>query len=264
MYTNQGMSIKEIGKYFNVSNTPISRVLHANNAVKKADVGRYNAIYQINHNLFDIIDTEDKAWLIGFIASDGHVSKNNSIIFTQSEKQLDALQHVKRIFESDAKIKIKHIRGKHKETIAYSFSITSTYIANRLRMMGLNNQKSNGYDFEKLKSYIPNALMPHFLRGLFDGDGSIKYYKYPYFKKVNVHVGFTHTKDAVDFWWEYFKLGTKIVKETEKIFTAVTANRFKAEEIYHILYDDAHTYLKIKKDTFDEFLLKFHEDETKM
>ena len=120
--------------------------------------------------------------------------------------------------------------------------------------MGIGKNKSRGYDFYKVLSFIPNTYKRHFLRGMFDGDGSIRIYKYPYFKKHSVHFGFTNIYEAVYYMGEFLGLKTKIVKECEYAYTCVSANRGKIIEIYKSLYDGAKYFCKRKKDAFEQLI----------
>lgn len=259
-YQSTNITAEELSHKWGTSASNMHKFLKQNGCqLKWQHPARYNAKYSVDSHIFDTIDTENKAWRLGFIASDGHISKKNALMFSQSMQQIDGLEHLKVILNSNTPLRYKINKTTTNQYV--TLNITSKQLCDSLLKLGLNHQKSNNYDFKKLVSYIPQNLLHHFLRGLFDGDGSIRYYNYPYFKKTQVHVGFTHIYDAVVYWNDYFDIKTKIVKETNLVYTSVTENRYKAEQIYHCLYDDSTIYLNVKKLNFENFLNKFHEEE---
>lgn len=255
LYFNEHKTSSEIAKIYNgVNAITIRRALQRHGYTLRNE--NYNRIYNLDSECFDCIDSPNKAWAIGFIASDGHISKNMNLIFSQNISQKDGLEHLRKICKTNIPIKIKNKSYVH-------ISICCKHICQTLLSMGLTHNKSQYYDFDKLVSCIPQEFINDFLRGLFDGDGSICYYKYPYFKKHSVHVGFTHTLPAIKYWEKYFNTSTKLTKENDFVYTWKTSNRFLAEKIYHTLYDGAECYLSCKKNKFEEFLQIFHEEENK-
>ena len=246
MYYNRGMSTNEIGKYFGVWGTTISSNM-TRMGYKLRDVShdRCNALYALDDHIFDCIDSEEKAYLLGYIVTDGHVSKNNTLMFCAIDYDVDLLENAKRILKSTHKICAKSDKYR-------ILNIHSDYLCNKLREYGLNNRKSYGFDFQKILSCIPDDLKRHFIRGMFDGDGSITIYKYNYFKKHSYHFGFTCWKPVAEYVKAYFGLHTKMAKETESVYTVVSSCITDIIKIKNILYDNATVYCKRKYNTFQE------------
>ena len=254
LYYGEHLTCPEIARrYGNISSVVVQRALKRHGYKLRRE--RYNSRYDINIHTFDQIDSEGKAWALGFIAADGHVSAQGNLVFAQQRSQKDALEQVRSICESNAPI------GSKASGNAVTLCICSKTLCERLVSMGLNHQKSHGYDFDKLLSYVPQDLLTHFLRGLFDGDGSIRYYNYPYHKKHTVHLGLTHTLPAVTFWANYFGSYTKLVKENDVVYTWCSTDRFLAEKVYYELYEKAHYFVGDKKRAFEEFIAIFHQEE---
>ena len=101
LYTNQnmtfsaigqiiGVSRKTVGKYLNKagyeSNPKYSRKINSNK-LRKYD-------YSVCDHIFDNIDTEEKAYWLGFLYADGYVSEFNSTIELSLEEK--DLQHLER------------------------------------------------------------------------------------------------------------------------------------------------------------------------
>lgn len=108
-------------------------------------------------------------------------------------------------------------------------------------------------DIEKIIKSIPINLERHFIRGMFDGDGSFRIYKYPYFKKHTYHLGYTGTNDVVMYVYKTFKLHTKIVKESDTCFTCVSSCRSDISKILDYLYEDANIYINRKYEMYIKF-----------
>ena len=120
-----------------------------------------------NHDFFESIDSEIKAYLLGFFAADGHLEyKDKSFCLKIGVKPSDA--HILMLFN-------KHLCND-KASILYcnnkvtTLSIGSKKLGQDLINLGFDNHKT--YSFNKLPN-IPKEQMRHFLRGFFDGDGSI-------------------------------------------------------------------------------------------
>lgn len=247
LYFNKHLSSNKIGEMLGMPGEWVRKAIKRNGLrLRTTSTDRANALYIVDDTVFDEIDSEGKAWALGFILSDGHVTDSGNIMFSQSASEMDMLENIKTVLSSNAPIKEK---GQYR-----TLTITSAKIGSRLREMGIGKNKSRGYDFDKVISFIPDTYMRHFLRGMFDGDGSIRIYKYPYFKKHSAHFGFTNIYDAVYYMSEFLGLKTKIVKECEYAYTCVSANRGKIIEIYKSLYDGAKYFCKRKKDAFEQLI----------
>lgn len=114
--------------------------------------------YKVDENFFQKIDSQGKAYLLGLIFSDGSLAEKR-VNFASNDKKLVEL--CKKLLKSKAPI--YHYQK--------SFILISgnRNLYNSLRELGVIERKS-------WKEYglppIPESLMWHFLRGVFDGDGS--------------------------------------------------------------------------------------------
>ena len=78
-----GATILELSKLFKVSITPIRRVLISNSISTKRDSKFYSKssrIYKLNEGYFEKINTQDKAYILGFIYADGNLHKRRPIM----------------------------------------------------------------------------------------------------------------------------------------------------------------------------------------
>lgn len=114
---------------------------------------------------FEDIDTEEKAYWLGFLYADGSVgSKEDKIELGLAEKDLE---HIKK-FKSFMQIKNKI--SYRPKTKSYRISFRSEKCKKDLIKKGCVPKKSLVLVFPS-EEQVPNNLIRHFIRGYFDGDG---------------------------------------------------------------------------------------------
>ena len=239
MYVNKGMRTGEIAKIYGCWTTTVASHLKEWGFNLKRE--RNNALYTVDTSFFDKIDTEDKAYFTGLLLADGHISKRNCIMLTM--KDLDIIQKFKTAIKTDKDIRTDRYGN-------YYLNIISKRMCDHLHNMGFSNRKSYDFDIGKVLPFIQEDLMHHFVRGMFDGDGSIRIYKYNYIKNPQYHLGYTGLPNVVDFIKTYFNLHTKTVKESDITHTCVTSCKRDIIRIFNLLYKDATVYIDRKYDTF--------------
>lgn len=128
--------------------------------------GNPNSKYNFDRDFFKKIDTEFKAWFLGWIASDGTIGKNY-ITIAIDKKDRSVLETIKYNFCKDIPIKL------HKNSKLLSYTISSKEIVEDvLKILNLENY---GKKFDKLTSIdIECNLIRHFVRGVFEGDGTVR------------------------------------------------------------------------------------------
>lgn len=166
----EGKNTVEIAKLMGKSRASISNYLkHASVEVKSYTPPR---TVELDVTFFDNIDSEKKAYWLGFLLADGHLTKR-ALRTELSAKDKDHLQKLIDDLNSTAKIR-EQMRGNGKNDNLHPSVFTifcSTPMCDTLRKMGWDNFKKKG-DCQILDS-VPNELRHHTLRGLFDGDGSV-------------------------------------------------------------------------------------------
>ena len=93
-----GKSLTQLKKLFNCSQDPIERILKKNN-IKIRPKYYWNRKYHDKHTLifdyFDNIDTNEKAYWLGYLTADGTISKNNYKA-SLSSKDLEIIEKFKK------------------------------------------------------------------------------------------------------------------------------------------------------------------------
>lgn len=121
----------------------------------------------VNHRFFDVIN-RDSAYVLGFFTADGCVERKSGvgarISFSQRLEDIDVLYAIRSVMESESPISIK--RGRN-EAVLY---IHNGRLVAMLHAMGFDSSKTST---ATIPDCISDKLMPDYIRGLLDGDGSI-------------------------------------------------------------------------------------------
>lgn len=127
--------------------------------------GKERYTYNFNKDYFKIINTEDKAYFLGFIAADGNIynrEQNQKILSLNiHKKDIEILEQF--IVYMDSDFIIRHYNNM------INIQIVSDKLCNDLSKYNIVERKTWIYE----PVLLQNELMPHFLRGFLDGDGSI-------------------------------------------------------------------------------------------
>jgi intein-encoded DNA endonuclease-like protein len=157
-----GKSVVEISKLIPISDRYIQKIL-VENGINLLGSKGFNKLNQCDY--FSKIDTEEKAYWLGFIYADGYLAKNeNRLALVVSIKDKEHLKKFADIFGKQL-IEIKKLDKKSKKSYEQcGVFLYSERIYNDLKSF-LNS--------ENIFDMIPKELHRHFVRGFFDGDGSI-------------------------------------------------------------------------------------------
>lgn len=243
-----GISANQIGKEFGCyGSTIINHLKEWNVSIRNSSETRYNNVYTCNIHFFDMIDTEEKAYWLGYIFADGHISTKNHLMFCCNIEDIDILYKLKSSLNSNHPIYYNKDNNP-------CITICNKYICDKLINIGFTHNKSYIVDFNKIKNNIPDNLLHHFIRGMFDGDGSIKYYNYDYVKGYQYHFGYTGLLDVCKFIAEYLHINTKIIHECNTTYTCRITNAPLIKYIYSIIYKDVTIYCDRKYNTYNKIL----------
>lgn len=255
----EGMEMRDMPEALDISSRGIARVLKEANINTK----RRNR-YSLNESYFSSIDTEDKAYILGMLYADGYVGdeKFNNIVLSLKKDDRDL------IFDIASKIGYTgEVRYEEKETNygmakRYILNFSSKEMAKDLRNLGLYPGKSS--TMTSIPN-IPSHLIRHFVRGYFDGDGSVcggvststhivggkvKVYKY---NSVKVDIVAT------------IAFGEELIKHISKGFTikeidsdnmcyVTTSGREIATNFMEYMYNDCAIYMERKFKKYSEII----------
>jgi len=126
-----------------------------------------NKIYYYDDDFFKNIDSEEKAYYLGFLYADGYINDigyNCYVELTLQKEDEYILEKFLNILKSNRKI-IRIRNDKYSRII-----INSKEIVKDLKNMGCINKKTHKLIFPQ---NIDKNLIHHMIRGYFDGDGCI-------------------------------------------------------------------------------------------
>lgn len=162
-YLSQPMTMKQVEDKYELSHPTVTKILKDVPRYSKAKLNNPNA----NERFFKNIDSEEKAYFLGLLISDGNVFKDStgrqaSISITLDLNDEYILQKFKEVLNVNTSIS-KDGRG------CGQIAIRSNLMADDLKQYGVVPRKS-------YITYLPkinDIYMSHLIRGILDGDGSI-------------------------------------------------------------------------------------------
>ena len=168
-----GMLLKDVCNKYNISSATVYKYMKQHNIEYKNNHGRKN---NFNEDYFESIDTEHKAYWLGFIYADGCVmntgsgnTKINRLQINISNKDIELLiAFCKDINYDETKIQTYEPKGTYSTNLMSRLSINSVKLCSDLAKWGVHPNKTG--KLNKLPK-LSKELMPHFIRGFFDGDG---------------------------------------------------------------------------------------------
>jgi hypothetical protein len=161
LYT-KGNSLYECSKLSGRSKTTCNKI------VNLEGITRPQRIYKVNENFFNVINTEAKAYWLGFIFADGSVrTKNNSYHLRIALDRKDE-KHVNKFKMC---INSEHPITFPRQSNLALIDVSSQRIVCDLGKYGVIPNKS--LIANPNLSFISDSLLPHFWRGMLDGDGNI-------------------------------------------------------------------------------------------
>lgn len=229
--------------------------------LKAIDEWENRNCYRFNDSFFETIDTEKKAYWLGFLTADGCIKSNsNCMSISLSAKDIDHLRLFKNDIESEHPIKIEHnLSFDGKVTECCALRISNKRLYQSLERLGFTPDKTcHEHPVE-----LPEELHPHYIRGMFDGDGWFSYNvltvvkagkRYP---QLNSEFGIGMGKEILDYIKSCLETEANVrpypVKPYKSIFRYRATSHGEARKICHYLYDNAETYLQRKYNNFQEF-----------
>lgn len=132
---------------------------------------------RFNYDKFNVIDTEEKAYWLGFIFADGYIS-SNGFIFGIGLKSYDVghLHKFNRFMEcTDNNVRYHPKKTEDKVFDLYQWEIRNEKLWNNLNSYGCVPNKSLVLKFPDKKIFNDEELIRHFIRGYWDGDGCITF-----------------------------------------------------------------------------------------
>lgn len=171
-YLNDNISLTKLSKEYKIDRRTLSSHLKQ---MGITIVNRQNRC-KFNETVFDNIDTEEKAYWLGFIFADGYISSLKAKYRNVFELSLSIkdLEHIKK-FNSFMEYDGENI---YLDDHRCRWSVMNEHLWNTLNSYKCTPNKSLTLEFPNLNIFSNKELIKHFIRGYFDGDGCISFHKY--------------------------------------------------------------------------------------
>ncbi|HEY5268619.1 MAG TPA: hypothetical protein VII94_05880 [Candidatus Saccharimonadales bacterium] len=255
-----GMSLTKIGQKLSIDRKALARLIKNNNMNSRNGFS-YARKYDLNEHYFDIIDTEEKAYILGFIYADGNnLFRTNRISIHLAKRDEEILKKMSHIFYGEEMLKYnKRKNDKGQEFEYVKLNLYSKHMSQHLATLGVVEAKSHKIIFPE---WLNKTLYEHFIRGLIDGDGWIYL---PKDNRDSPNVGLICTRQINDFLKNYFEkeLGIKsyLVKAHKQDMDVMCEIRVKNYHQCKIfldwLYKDAAISLQRKYNLYQDFLNRY-------
>lgn len=228
-YLNENYTLKQLGREFNCSYPTIRNLLNKHNIQSRGNKQGYPR----DEFYFNKIDSEEKAYWLGFLYADGCVHSNNyeiSINITDKEHIKKFQNAIKALNHNITETKDK--RFQNAKTL-YQFSIKDKQLHQDLIKWGCIPQKS--LLINKIPN-IPRDYISHFIRGYFDGDGSLHYLQ----GTNNYRVSFVGTKEFLNDIQKELQTNVSLQGNIAgKAYVLQIAGRKQVERILNYLYNNS-------------------------
>lgn len=256
----QGKSILEISKTKNINAGTFSKKLKKDNVEIRPKFAHARK-YDLNEYYFDQIDTEEKAYILGFIYADGNnLFQTNRVSINLSIKDEEILKKFSNIFYGKEILKYSSRKNENGQIFKYvSLNLYSKHMSQHLSTIGVMERKSHKLTFPE---WLDKSLYQHFIRGLIDGDGWIYL---PTNNRESPNVGLICTRSINDFLKEYyekeFNIKSYLAKAYKQDFDVMCEIRVKNYHQCKIfldwLYKDTTIYLQRKYELYQNFLCRY-------
>lgn len=254
---NDGMSITKIGEKLKIYHKLVAKILDNAGISRKNNGLRH---YQLDEHYFDKIDTPNKAYILGFFYADGcNMLSKSTVSMSLEENDKEILEKIRLEINSERPLEFIECSKRKDKNNNYHYKdmwrllLFSSHMCKTLEKHGMIPNKSLQLEFPE---WLDNNLYSHFIRGYFDGDGSLCIHK-----KINGKYQslFTITstdnfcKKCLEILREYTNIGGGIYDASSHngITKVLSVSGFlQLDRLLKWLYQDAELYMKRKYDIY--------------
>lgn len=235
---SNGKTLKDIAHYYNTQGIVISKFLKKKGFNPKR--------YQINETFFETIDTEEKAYWLGFLYADGNVAKNRYTVSCDL-KQTD-VEHLVKFCKTLNISLMPRLDPKLKRA---RFAVSNKKLISDLIKLGCVPCKSLILTFPSKEIFETEDLIKHFVRGYFDGDGCISYSGNNYYKPRCCILGTRSILENIEKYsctkWTWYQ-----ANPTSDLIFDIKSNIATSIKFLNWIYEDATIFLERK---YNRYLL---------
>ena len=234
-----GASQADVSKIHGCNRTTVLKVMKRNGEPAR-DMDVATRSYQLRDDFFDVIDTEEKAWTLGFITADGNIGDSDKrgarhrVEVHVHRSDRDCLESMAKALGYTGPILDR------KNGVASRLVICCKRLRDGLVKQGVTPRKS----IVAQAWSGPDHLMRHYFRGLVDGDGTI--YPHPCGWMIGLCGSLSIVSAFADFVAE--RVGVRLNPKRDKnIFVVKYGGKHNPAKIASLLYGNSTISLNRKR-----------------
>lgn len=210
--------------------------------------------FPVNDNFFEKIDTEEKAYILGFIYADGcNHELSHRLEISLAEQDEDILVRIsKTLLYGNINVK-KYKKRKNSQQNKIGLYIVSRKISKDLKLHGCPARKTFILKFPTLT----DNLRQHFIRGYFEGDGMLKIYKRKHNNYQEANFSIVSTKEMlIEISKQFIELGVNSTinkrhkNRLNNNFTLRVSGNQQIKKVCDFLYNNSTIFSKRKHETY--------------
>lgn len=239
---SEGLPSQKIAKQLGISKWAVLKFIEG----KKRERFDYRT-YDVDREFFDNIDTQEKAYWLGVMFSDGYNCEDTTYIrLAQAEINKELVYSFKQALRAGHPVNFTDGQRKF-----YQITISNERLSKSLAKHGCVQAKTHITKYPE----IDLSLDSHFIRGYFDGDGSI------HTCSGNPHISITGNKDLIEVIQNKLiescglnktKLICRRPETSPNIVEIRYGGKNQVKRISEYLYKDATCYMQRKFEKFFE------------
>lgn len=253
--SEENKSLTKISNKYGIKRQTLSK--HLKNA--GYEIINYQNLARLDETLFDNIDTEEKAYWLGFMYADGCVdSIGNRIEVRLSLKDISHLEKFRKFLKLKTEIRTGSSIGKN-GTVSHfcHLSVRNKHMWEQLNKLGCHPVKSLNVKFPNINIFSNKKLIIDFIRGYVDGDGCLCTYKSTQSNSIRTVLNIVGTESFLNSVNRIFKnLGYLKSKNTNNYSNKALSLTFSdtiSRKIARLLYEKASIYLNRKYEKYLNF-----------
>lgn len=244
----KGETLQEIADSICVSRQTVSKWLKSIGTA----IYKKNKMINLNQNIFDEINTEEKAYWLGFLFADGNLSsKGYYIRLNLSSNDKSHMEKLRKFLNYECEIKDYKNKGNGISRI----SVSNKHLWETLKSKGCVPNKSLILKFPLKVFENHKNLIRHFIRGYWDGDGCLTYRDK---EKKRPEVNVISTNEFLMEMQKYLPVKQKenipIKHKGNDVIRTWTCEGKSALNVAEYLYKETNVYLDRKYEKYLEFV----------
>jgi hypothetical protein len=208
--------------------------------------------YKADHHFFDEIDTEEKAYWLGMLYTDGSI-RDRRVSLALLTTDISHLYKLKTALKATHPVLNHPAKGCQMSILRLS----SQPLTDALRSHGLKQRKS----WDNQPPVLPADLQPHFWRGCLDGDGTFDVPRKIQYARVALY-GTQHMCEGLSNFCKTVTdkpMNVRRCPETKCAYVARLSGRYWVAPFLRALYDDCTVALD-RKSTLAKHIISVMED----